>query len=66
MRVSSVGQGIDVTNGDALAEEVDAAADVRALEISQAGGGGGDRSQDGCSRMPSSIPTEAGTALLKK
>src|ERR1035441_6031854 len=43
MRVSSVGQGIDVTNGDALAEEVNAAADVRALEVSEAGSGGGDR-----------------------
>src|ERR1019366_2295702 len=43
MSVSLVGQRIDVTNRDALAEELDAAADVRALEISETGGGGGGR-----------------------
>src|ERR1017187_3469501 len=40
---SLVGQGIDVANGDALAEELDAAGGVIALEIIEAGRGVADR-----------------------
>ena len=40
---SLVRRRINVANGDALAEEVDAAAGVLALEISEAGGGVADR-----------------------